>query len=93
MSLSISIAMTAVTQRAAGGHEANANLNVAPPAVDATPRISNNTRRAILFRSRVRQTLVCRHKPDYDDKLKVCRTLKSRNTMLRCVLFLGSKEV
>jgi len=51
MSLSISIAMTAVTQRAAGGHEANANLNVAPPAVDATPRISNNTRRAILFRS------------------------------------------
>jgi hypothetical protein len=45
------LAMTPVTQRAAGGHEENANLNVAPPAVDAMPRISNNTRRAILFRS------------------------------------------
>jgi hypothetical protein len=86
MSLSISIAMTAVTQRAAGGHEANANLNVAPPAVDATPRISNNTRRAILFRSRVRQTSVCRHESGYDDKLKFVGQSRNTSPSLRVIL-------
>jgi len=51
---SFSLAMTAITQRAAGGHEENANLKRRAAGGRSMPRIRNNTRRAILFRSQVR---------------------------------------